>query len=211
MGLFLDLTGIAGTSRVDVETSIRQYVERRAGVFEPARVTADDLDVVAIEEAPGGKVSVVHRGSFMQWGEVSAHLSRSLHVPVFSLSIHDGDFWMYVLLVAGQEVDYFNPIPDYWDDTITEAERQRWAGNVATICRYWPGITEAELGNYLVPWFADDAWDDERKAHPEDTYAVGDAWQVSDFMRKLGLVCPMDEAGNLFGATYRFKLTAPAS
>ncbi len=201
MGLFLDLSGIAGASGTVVEQTLERYVIRHAGVFDPMPATADDLNVVAIAEAPHGKVSILHRGSFLKWFDVSVYLSHSLKAPVFHFQIHDEDIWIYQLFVKGIEVDAFNPVPDYWGN-ITAAEQRRWAGSPRVICQHWPGVTEVDLRNYLRRW--DESG--EQKAYPDDTHSANDIWQMSDFMRRLGLICPVDEEGNVVGRTYRFEI-----
>ncbi len=206
MGLFLDMSGVAGVRSADVEQVLADYVAQRGGVFDPVAEAGADVNVVALAESLGGHVTIVHAGAYTDWPDVSAYLFLALGVPVLSLAIEDGDFWMYQLFVGGNEVDRFNPLPDYYDDSMAEAERRRWAGSAATLAQHWPGVDKAELRLYLISWDDDAIWDEERKVRPEDRYPLGDAWQVVDFMERLGLVCPVDEEVHLSGKTFRFEI-----
>jgi hypothetical protein len=71
-----------------------------------------------------GNVSVFYPNGFVEWDESSAYISKELKTTVFSFHIHDGDFWMYILYNNGQIIDQFNPIPDYWDENISDEEME---------------------------------------------------------------------------------------
>ena len=123
-------------------------------------------------------------------------LSEELGKPVFSFHIHDGDLWMYVLFDQGQEVDRFNPMPDYWEELDDEAERESWRGNATAVAERVPGLAPESIERYLI------FWDDEillsagrPKAYPNDKFHIGDDWQIVDFMRRVGLSLPIDEQG----------------
>ena len=206
MGMFLMFAGIAESNIEEVEAALQKYATEYSGVFMPVAAGAEeDEDVLIIAGLESGHVTISYPDSITDWNEVSQPLSAMLGKPVLSLHIHDSDFWMYVLFVNGEEVDLLNPIPDYWQEDISEDVIEAWAGNAATICRSWPGISEAQIANYLIRWNLDDDVDNETKAYPEDEYGHED-WQLFDFMKKVGLVCALDESGNLIGKKYHFKL-----
>jgi hypothetical protein len=204
MGLFLGISGIAGASRDEVEQCLRDIAAEGSGTFEPARPDVDELDVLVISEAPGDRISVLYPGDFMGWDEVSLQISKALGKPVFSFHIHDGDLWMYRFFVDGEEVDNFNPIPEYWGD-VSQEESETWAGNPSLIADHWPDIREEDVKNYLVHWELDDLSDPNRKAHPDDEYCIGEGCQLCDFMRRLGLVYPVDEQGTRLGDKFLFS------
>ena len=79
----------------------------------------------------------MYPGDFFGWDKASKRLSRSLGVPVISLHIHDGDLWMYVLYRGGEEIDQFNPIPDYWSEDLSPEERSSWAGDASAMAEDW--------------------------------------------------------------------------
>jgi hypothetical protein len=111
---------------------------------------------------------------------------------------------MYVLFKDGEMIDQFNPIPDYWRE-LDDRERQKWNGNAAVVAQCVPGLSAAQVANYLVRW--DDeifGSDDRKKAYPTDEYFYGSDWQLVDFMKKLGLDYPLGEGGEPRGDTYRF-------
>ncbi len=212
MGLFLDMSGIANVKAEEVVRSIKEFTEQYGGRFEPAPADSNIHNTVTIAEAQYDKVTVVHCGDYQQWPELSAYLSRSLNAPVFYFHIHDDSIWIYILYISGEWVDTFNPVPDYWNDDISEEDRRECAGSVAIIRQYWPDVIEAEIQNYLQPWYEDaenddDDYNGEWAAYEDDDHPIGDAWQLVDFMRKLGLVCPVNEDLQVTAGTiYRFQI-----
>ena len=136
MGLFMAMSGIAGTSRTAVEEALREYARSRKGRFEPTTAPKDPSDVMVIGEAEGDRITVFYPGDFLGWDEASAYLSQQLHAPVFSFHIHDGDLWMYTLFCDGEEVDHFNPIPEYWSDDLPDEERKLWAGDAEVVAKF---------------------------------------------------------------------------
>ncbi|MFN6106761.1 MAG: hypothetical protein ACK5EA_20225 [Planctomycetaceae bacterium] len=203
MGLFLSMSGVVGASQADVAAALRDYAAAHGGRFEQTTNRSASWEVLIIGEADG-HVTVVYPGNFFKWDEAAAHLSRSLDVPVFSFHIHDEDLWMYLLFVAGEVVDQFNPIPDYWDDSLSDEERTQWAGNPAAIARWCPQVPETAIRQYLVPWDLED--ETPGKAYEDDESAYGDCWQLVDFMRKLRFSYPFTADGQPVGDTYVFEV-----
>jgi hypothetical protein len=197
------MSGIAGASGTAVEEALREYARSRKGRFEPTTAPKDPSDVMVIGEAEGDRITVAYPGEFLGWNKASEYLSRRLHAPVFSFHIHDGDLWMYTLFFNGEEVDHFNPIPDYWSDDLSDEEREQWEGNAEVVAKFWPGVTSEAVENYLVAW---DLEEEPGKAYDDDQYV--DCWQVVDFMRRLGLAYPFDDRGRALGATYRFEASS---
>jgi hypothetical protein len=135
----------------------------------------------------------------MDWDDAAAFLSGELKAPVFSFHIHDSDLWMYILYADGADVDQFNPVPEYWDDTIDEDERDYWKGDSSVLTSYLPHINPADIENYLVHW--DEDMDPDAKAYPDDEYHFED-FQLTDFMRKLQLPFPLNDNFEPTGSMY---------
>lgn len=114
-------------------------------------------------------------------------LSADLQGPVLLLYIFDEDFWGYYFYDAGQELDVFSPLPDYFEE-VSDSERQRSAGNSTLIARYFQ-VAEETIANYLVLW-EDAVFSAAAKAYPDDEYEQGYCWQMADFMRRLGYPYP---------------------
>lgn len=203
MGLFLAMSGVANAGRAGVEDALRAFAAERSGTLEAVDASADPSDALLIAEM-GGHVTVMYPGEFMQWDDASQYLSRALGTSVFSLHIHDEDLWMYILFSKGEQVDQFNPIPDYWSDTVSDAERRAWAGSAAVVAQHWPGIVPEAIRNYLFEWDLD--VDDSDNAYADDQFPYNDCWQVTDFMNRLGLVYPIGDDGKVNASTYRFVL-----
>jgi len=94
-------------------------------------------DVLLIAASEQGNVTVLYPDSYLSWHEACEHLSVTLNQPVLSLHIHDGDFWMYVLLKNGQEIDRFNSHPGLLEE-LPESEAKSWAGNAEVLATHWP-------------------------------------------------------------------------
>jgi len=202
MGLFLSMSGVVGASKTDVEAALRECIAEHDGRFEPTTKRHPSSEVLIVDEADGN-TTVVYPQGFFEWDDTAAYLSRSLDVPVFSFHIHDGDLWLYILFVQGVAVCHFNPIPDYWDDNISDEDQRRWAGDPAAIAHWCPNVQEDAIRSYLVRWNLKDG--SPGKAYEGDEFPYGDCWQLVDFMKKLGLSYPFTTDGQPVGDTYVLK------
>ena len=207
MGQFLMMSGVAQADQGQVENALGNFATQRSGILTPltADETMDENELLLIAESEQGNATVFYPASFGSWDDASQYLSATLQKSVFSLHVHDSDLWMYILFVNGQEVDRFNPVPDYWEE-LPEKELDSWAGDAVLVSQYWPNVNAEQVANYMVRWELDDDEEYGAKAFPEDEYGVGEDWQIVDFMAKVSLVFPMDGQGNQFGTKYRFKV-----
>lgn len=204
MGEFIAMSGVNGSTRTDVVRSLTDFALSKGGLMEPAVPQAEPFDHLVIAGDENGPISVLYPDEFFGWDEASSFLSVSLGVPVFSLHIHDGDLWMYALFVDGEEVDQFNPIPDYWSGEVSSDERLLWAGDAELIADVWRGVDAASIENYLVTWDLEEQ--DSGKAYDSDKFPFNDCWQLTDFMQKLGLSYPIDDQGEIQPDWYRFDV-----
>ena len=106
--------------------------------------------------------------------------------PVMGLYIYDDDFWGYGLWQKGKELDQFASVCDYFD----EGSPPDKPGDAETVARYF--VVEPErIARYLTPWRPDAAGE---YAYDGDMSAIGDSWQMADFLDALGfdydLLCP---------------------
>jgi hypothetical protein len=186
-----------------IESALAQFAGTRKGSLRQSARSTDDPNTLVIL-SDDSRSSVLYPWGFLGWDEASRYLSTSLAVPVFSFHIHDGDLWMLILFDKGEEAARFNPLPEYWDDSISEGERAAWSGDAASIASRIPGIAPQAIQPYLRHWNLDDA--EPGKAFPDDQFTFHDCWQLCDFMRKVGLGYPLDEAGQVLGKTYEFIL-----
>ena len=124
MGLFLAMSSVVGAKPAEVEARVASYAAGRGGTFGPASGALPEDEDARLLESQGG-VTLVYPHAFTEWDELSAKLSADLKKPTFSFHIHDGDLWIFVLFVDGEEAVKFNPIPDYWDELEAD-ERDQW-------------------------------------------------------------------------------------
>lgn len=113
-------------------------------------------------------------------------LSCLLDSPVMVLYIYDEDFWGYYLWKNGTEVDEFASLSDYF----REGEPPDKPGNLQKVSQSFE-VEPESIEHYLIPW------SEERTgsyAYKTDEAAIGDCWQMADFMKALGFeydqLCP---------------------
>ena len=200
MGMFLSLSGIIGRNQEEVTGALVNYTWETGGGLEPQTSGRGHKNRCVVQEA-NGNTTVAYPDDFTSWDDASAFLSKELQAPAFSLHIHDGDLWMYVLYVNGEVVDRFNPVPDYWEDNLSEADMDSWKGNAGTVAQYVPGLDPVAIEKYLIRWGF--TADPNNKAYPDDKHDDED-WQLLDFMRKIGLPYPFTEDGEPSGNVYQF-------
>lgn len=200
MGNFLALSSIIGKTKNEVITSLTNYaISVNGGLQEESNIDSSTDNCCIIDEE-NGNVSVFYPNGYLEWDDSSAYLSKELNATVFSFHIHDGDFWMYVLYNNGQKIDQFNPIPDYWDETISDEEMESWKGNANILAHYLKNVKPSDIDKYLVRWDLEE--DETEKAYSTDEYGQ-EEWQLIDFMNKLSLPYPLDDNGNPKGLTFK--------
>jgi hypothetical protein len=207
MELFFAMSGIAGANLGAVTAALKQYAEEHDGQMDPTPAIGDSSEyLVAFESCPD-RVAVTYPAKFTDWDIVSEYLSRTLDAPAFWFHVpHDGQ-WFYCFFERGEYVDLFNTLqPDSWDDYSgderSKIEAAKWKGDATRVAAHWPGVKPESVERYLVPWKEDGSL--HSKAYADDQFASGDARQLFDFLRCLGLEFPIDDRGRPRGKTYRF-------
>lgn len=203
MGLFLAASGIIGADGAAVERSVAVFADTHAGTFEPCDDTTNAPDIAVITQG-GPNTTLLHPSDFMHCEALSQHLSKDLQGPVFSLHIHDGDLWFFVLFAKGEEVAKFNPIPEYWEE-LDSQEKAAWAGDAQVVCQYIADLSPEAIRNYFVEW-TEPLSGSGQKAYPDDEFAYGSEWQLTDFMRRVGLKYPVGDDGKPDGKTFRLRV-----
>jgi hypothetical protein len=199
MGMFLSMSGVVGASSADVLAALKAFAAQKSLVCELAEGSPGESGIGIIS---GGNDSctVLYPEDFLDWDQASEHLSAALSKPVFSFHIHNGDLWMYVLFHEGQPVDRFNPVPAYWEEHLPQEELDLWRGNAELVSQLVPSVAAEAIAKYLITWDLEDMTTS--KAYPEDEFPINDCWQVSDFMKKLGLDYPIADDGSVLGETF---------
>lgn len=151
MGLFLSLSSILGKSKSEVEKTLNEYLISKSNRLEIKTINQLNDNSCIIGEGQNG-ITILYPYNFMEWEEVSNFISKKLNCPTFSFHIHDGDLWMYSLYKNGNLVDKFNPIPDYWDENISQKEIEAQKGNSKLISELINNIKAKDILNYLVRW-----------------------------------------------------------
>lgn len=203
MGLFLSASGVLSSDGDAVRNAMASYVATTGGTFESRSGTTNSREMGVIQSSES-TTTVLYPDGFSDWDGLSKFLSLELKRPVFSFHIHDGDLWMFVAFIDGKEVAWFNPIPDYWDQ-VDAQERNRWAGNAQSVASLVPGLAAESIERYFVPW-TEDLVAVEQKSYADDEFSIGDTWQLTDFMRRLGFTYPLDESGTPTGETFYLKI-----
>jgi len=204
MGLFLSMSGVIGKTKEDVEKCLKEFAKNNGGDLLKENLDNENPQFCVVNEK-NGNVTVFYPSGFNEFGDVSKYISEKLNCPVFFFHIHDGDLWLYFLYNKGILVDQFNPIPDYWDDSLSETEIDEQKGNAKLISKLIPNVKIEDISKYLIRWNLED---DDKKAYPDDEFENID-WQVVDFMNKIGLEYPISDNGNALGTVYKFWIPEP--
>ncbi|WP_052599664.1 hypothetical protein [Aureispira sp. CCB-QB1] len=184
MGVFISMTCAFGKSEDEVTKCLNEFFQ-----LENENIGLTDIEVCTRNTSEENyKVTILYPSGFYKWDNASKYISEKLKIPVFSFHIHDGDLWMYLFFEKGQLIDKFNPLPDYWDK-ISSEERKTWEGKPQIIADKITGVEAFQIKKYLTNWDYDSAL---RKAYPQDEFE-NEAWQVIDFMDKLGFVYPSND------------------
>ena len=203
MGLFLAASGVVGRDAAAVRNAIGAYVANVGGTFESRDGTTEDKNIGVMQEA-AKLTTVLYPDGFSDFESLSQHLSTALETAVFSFHIHDGDLWMLIAFDNGREVAWFNPIPDYWGEVSTE-ERAKWSGDANVVASLVPGVSPSSISNYFRK-LPSETEDEPAKAYDDDEFPIGSDWQLTDFMRRLGFVYPLDDKGVPTGETFFLKI-----
>lgn len=205
MGGFVSLSSVVGADTLDVDTALREFARQYGGTVRAATISPEDEHCLIVAEGNRG-ATVLYPAGFFGWEEASQFIAKELRKPTFSFHIHDGDFWMYVLFSTAGAEDRFNPLVDYWGES-DEFERQKWRGDAEQIAK-WAGIQPALIARYLVTWSDLLETKVRGKAYPDDEHTFGDAWQLLDFMSRLGLPYPKGKQGAENETSYFFRVDA---
>jgi hypothetical protein len=200
MGMFLSLSGVIGKSHTEVKNSLTKFAKSVGGGLLEETLSTDNYNCCIIDEYDNNTI-IIYPNGYIEWDKSSEFISKDLKTTVFSCHIHDGDLWMYVLYNNGKVVDMFNPIPDYWDEDMSDKEIKSWAGSAKIVAQYLSNIKPKDIERYLVRWDLDE--ENSEKAYENDEFSKED-WQLLDFMRKIGLTYPIKDNGESKGITFKF-------
>jgi hypothetical protein len=183
MGGFFSIIGI---DRVEPARALTAFQ-----AFESEAGTPIELVV-----GPSGAI-VVLTGDILHDSEsIVSTLSESLGVATIKLSYSDDVVWSYDLFSSGKCVDRFSSRPSYFGlpPGVTEADL---AGSASIVAATWTQVKPDNIARYLTD--KEKLTDEEgsAKAYPDDKHEAWDAWQMTDFMKKLGLDYPVDDEGEL--------------
>ena len=174
MGLFLDLGILKNCDKIKAKKILDAWAKDRTSDISPNECQLDEQN--------GDTVILLNADSnFEGNAQFFKYASSKTNDAVMSLYIYDGDYWGYNLFDNGQEIDKFNPLPDYFDD-IDESEIEAYKGNSDIVAQYF-NINKDSIENYLIFWT--DELMDEGLAYENDEFGYED-WQLVDFMEKLG-------------------------
>lgn len=123
------------------------------------------------------------------YDSLAREISQQVQGPAMLLYIYDEDFWGYYLYDAGQQVDQFCPMPDYFEE-VTPQQAEKMAGSSEVLSRYF-GVQPKAVERYLQTW-TDELMEQGGKAYHKDEFDRCDCWQMADFMERLGFPYAFD-------------------
>jgi hypothetical protein len=158
------------------------------------RLETPEGDFVELYENPSGHYLIMPGQMLHDAEGVARNLSLSLSASCILLHFSDDVAWSYDLFQAGHVLDSYNSRPNQFVKA-TEDQIVRLMGRPEVICSNWPDVMPEDISLYLSnkELLADGS---ESKAYGSDRSPEWDAWQLCDFMRKLGLEYPVDENGD---------------
>ena len=155
-----------------------------------------DGDEISLFKCAGGS-TVAFADTVLKDAEgIAKVLSARVPAPVILLSYADDVVWGYNLFESGEEVDRYSSRPNYWQE-LTEEEYARQAGDAARVASVWPDLSADAIAGYLTDKEKVPEDQTSQKAYPDDEHEAWDGWQLTDFMKKLGLSFPFDDEGGL--------------
>jgi len=125
---------------------------------------------------------------------IAQALSEEFSAPVILFFLAEEVVWGYNLYRGGEEIDRYSSRPNYWKE-LSPRDYERHAGSASVIAKVWPNVEAEGIVRYLTDKDKVSEKQDIEKAYPDDEHEIWDGWQLTDFMRKLGLVYPFDGAG----------------
>lgn len=174
MGLFLYVLAFPGGE----EAACRAALEREAQDPELS-IRPEECSWHVYPKGPAVQLNDGAVG-FESAGRMSgASDGTGLDCPVMGLYIYDDDFWGYELWHRGKELDQFASLPDYFD----QGEPPDKPGDAELVARLF-GVEPGRIERYLTPWPPEEPVDE--YAYDGDVSAVGDSWQMADFLGALG-------------------------
>ncbi len=199
MGTFAEMSGVIGRNADQVIEALNVLAANEGCELKPVAVKEIGSEHLAVVNAEKG-TTIFYPSGFVG-EEQSRFLSKHLNATVFWLMIYDGDFWNYTLFDRGEERDKFITDPDYFEK-VSQSEKLAQTGNADIVAKYVPGLDPEQIRNYLVHLSSDDQRYLEAKAYPDDESKFGEDWQLTDFMRKLGLPYIYDSENKLQGELF---------
>jgi len=152
-------------------------------------------DFVELYENPSGHFLVMPGQIMHDAKGIVRQLSSQLQVSCCLFSFSDDVVWGYDLFHGGRLLDSYCSRPNFFAQ-VSEDEILRLKGSPDVICAHWPCVSAENISGYLTnkELLSKDA---DSRAYEGDKSYEWDAWQLCDFMRKLGLEHPVDENGAL--------------
>lgn len=182
MGLFLQTAILKNNTLSGIEGCMKEIEEE----YPDMCLKADDFKYHNYKDAIG----ILFNDGAAGFEPLAQVLSVKLKTPVLLLYIYDDDFWGYYFYDRGLKLDSFCPIPDYFDEEASEAEKCK--GDAGVISKYFEADPK-EIEGYLIRWTDELLGEAEIKAYPDDEFCYGDCWQMADFMKRLGYPYEYDE------------------
>lgn len=116
MGMFLSVLIVQDANQQDVKNSL----EKTGKLYPNWNLLPEECQY----RAYSGGVQVLLNEMCAGYEDIPREVSKDLICPAMLCYLYDGDFWGYFLYDKGDEVDNFNPMPDYFEE-VSEEEKLR--------------------------------------------------------------------------------------
>ena len=193
MGHFFAVTAFKTENEKLVSDAIVEYstaYDVKARALDKVNEPNEKSHAILFPQANGWCVVIWPRYFNIHDVPLAKTISEKYSLLVSTVNVYDGDYWCHYLFNAGEEIDAYCSIPNYWAESESESEDSinKFKGNPELVAQYM-GIEKTNIEGYYQHLLEDKEYG---KVYSEDESELDDFWVFTDFWNKLGIEYPAD-------------------
>lgn len=182
MGLFLTFSILKAAALSDIEKELKNYSVLNFGGLEKSEIERDNPNFCSIRNIRNLAI-IVYPQYFVEYFQVSEHLSKLLNLQVYTFSIYDGDYWILSSYYNGELISKFNPFPNYWTEKEDRDFMKTSNFEISKFCEDFE-IEVRLVEKYFVEWTNAT---NKKKAYRYDKFQYGDCMQLFDLLQHISI------------------------